>query len=180
MNPFVEGSNWKGVTQAVAPALATALGGPLKGAAVVAIGRALGQEEPTEESVADALSVAGPEVLLKLKQADQEFALAMRQAYIRVLEVDAQDRDSARQREAKTGDSTTPRVIAAVVLGGFSFALGAVLTGQVDTTDAMTAGLVGTMIGYASAKADQVVSYYFGSSAGSKAKDETIRRQSEG
>jgi hypothetical protein len=42
------------------------------------------------------------------------------------------------------------------------------------------AGLVGTMIGYASAKADQVVSYYFGSSAGSKAKDETIRRQSEG
>ena len=34
--------------------------------------------------------------------------------------------------------------------------------------------ITGAIIGYLSAKAEQVVSYYFGSSAGSKDKDETI------
>jgi hypothetical protein len=36
--------------------------------------------------------------------------------------------------------------------------------------------MVGTLIGYASAKADQVVSYYFGSSAGSDRKNVLIDR----
>jgi hypothetical protein len=180
MNPFAEGTEWKGLIQAVAPTLATALGGPLAGAAVVAIGRALGQEHPTQESLAEALATAGPDELLRIKQADHDFAVAMRNADIKLEEVHAQDRDSARKREASTGDSATPRVLAAAVVGGFLMALWAVLTNRVNVSDPLMAGLVGTMIGYASAKADQVVSYYFGSSAGSKAKDETIRRQSEG
>ena len=163
--------------QAVAPALATALGGPLAGAAVVAIGRALGQEAPTEDSVADALAVAGPEVLLKLKQADQEFALAMRQADIRVLEVDAQDRDSARQREAKTGDSLTPRALALVVIVSWVVIQYILLTTVVDPS---MRELVARVLGTLDAAVMAVLFYYFGSSSGSKAKDETIRRQQEG
>jgi hypothetical protein len=37
-------------------------------------------------------------------------------------------------------------------------------------TDPAVVGIIGTLIGYVSAKADQVVSYYFGSSSGSKDK----------
>ncbi len=66
-------------------------------------------------------------------------------------------------------------MLATVVIGGFLFCVYAVLSGYItDLKDPMIATLVGTMIGYTSAKADQIVSYYFGSSASSKAKDETI------
>jgi hypothetical protein len=177
MNPFVEGVQWKGVVQAVAPALATALGGPLAGAAVVAIGRALGQEAPTEESVSEALATAGPEVLVKLRQADQEFALSMRQADIRVEEVHAGDRDSARQREAKTGDSATPRALALVVIVAWVVIQYILLTTVVDPS---MRELVARVLGTLDAAVMAVLFYYFGSSAGSKAKDATIQKQAEG
>ena len=36
--------------------------------------------------------------------------------------------------------------------------------------------VIGTLIGYVSAKAEQVIAYYFGSSAGSKAKTDIMAR----
>jgi hypothetical protein len=41
-------------------------------------------------------------------------------------------------------------------------------------TDPAIVGIIGTLIGYVSAKADQVVSYYFGSSSGSKDKTQAM------
>jgi hypothetical protein len=41
-------------------------------------------------------------------------------------------------------------------------------------TDPAIVGSIGTLIGYVSAKADQVVSYYFGSSSGSKEKTQAM------
>jgi len=50
-----------------------------------------------------------------------------------------------------------------------------ILSGNVKgLTDPVTVGMIGTLIGYASAKADQVVSYYFGSSASSAKKTEAM------
>lgn len=168
--------DWKKVVGTVAPTLATALGGPLAGIAVKTLAtQLLGNSEATEEDVSAAIAGADPQTLLKLKQIDAEFKKTMIDAGVKLEEIAAGDRDSARKREVDTHDSWTPRILAAVVVTGFFVCVYAILGGHVsDMKDPLIAGLIGTMVGYTSAKADQVISYYFGSSASSKAKDETI------
>lgn len=106
-----------------------------------------------------------------------EFQKAIADAAVEFERIAAADRASARQREVAAKDSWTPRVLSSVVVGGFFWVIWMVLTGRVrDLTDPTMVGLVGTLIGYASAKADQVVSYYFGSSAGSERKNVLLDR----
>lgn len=168
--------DWKAVVKTVAPGLATALGGPLAGMAVKTIGdKILGKSDATEDEVSLALQTGGPELLLKLKEADYEFKTAMADAGIKLEEIAAADRASARKRETDTHDSWTPRVLAALVICAFFYCVISVMSGHVpNLNDPIIAGTAGTLIGYTSAKADQIVSYYFGSSASSKAKDQTI------
>jgi hypothetical protein len=64
----------------------------------------------------------------------------------------------------RRGNRATPRWLAGIIVGGFLGMVWYVLSGK-------AAGMIGTLIGYVSAKADQVVSYYFGSSAGSAEKN---------
>lgn len=166
--------DWKAVLATVAPTLATAVGGPLAGAAVQAIGKALGLPNATQETIEQTVLGASPETLLALRQAEQEFTKAMRALDIDLEKVHAGDRDSARKREASTGDKATPRTLAFIVVIGFlATVLSLLLVTKV--TDPTTASMIGTLIGYVSAKADQVISYYFGSSAGSARKDELLR-----
>ncbi len=170
--------DWKKIVGAVAPGLATALGGPLAGAAVAALSQELlGRPDASESEVAQAVVTGGAEALARIKEADRAFQVRMRELDIDVERVHQQDRDSARKREAATGDVFTPRLLAAVIVGGFLTMVYMVLSGYVKgLTDPLVAGMVGTLIGYVSAKADQVVSYYFGSSSGSAAKTELLAR----
>lgn len=168
--------DWRGVVKAVAPTIATALGGPLAGLGVKALSEALlGRADGTEDDIARALQMASGNDLVKLREIDAQFQAQMKALDVDPEKIAAQDRDSARQREVGTGDSWTPRVIGAMALGGFLWAVYWVLSGQVvGMTDPTTVALVGTLVGYVSAKADQVVSYYFGSSAGSARKTEAM------
>ena len=63
-------------------------------------------------------------------------------------------------------------VLAGVVIAGFFGTVGYVLTGQAQVESA----LAGALVGYVSAKAEQVIAYYFGSSSGSKQKTEIMGR----
>jgi hypothetical protein len=99
------------------------------------------------------------------------------------LELDARDRDSARRREIDTKDSSTPRKLAFVVMGSFiglSFTQ-ILLLWVFPDVKLQPEGwvLIGNISGYMAAKAEQVVSYYFGSSAGSAAKHRLIERMSD-
>ena len=70
--------DWKALVKTVAPVLGTALGGPLAGAATAAITKAvLGSDTATEKDIEAALATASPEILLKLKEADQAFETRM-------------------------------------------------------------------------------------------------------
>lgn len=164
--------NWKEIVGSVAPALATALGGPLAGVAVTAIAnKVLGNEAATEDEVAVAIAGANPETLLKLKQAEYDFVKSMSELDIDLEKIAAGDRASAREREIKTGDSWTPRIIASVVITGWFiiqwYLLEHVIPQEMREIIMRTLGTLDMALG-------MVLGYYFGSSAGSRDKDRTI------
>ena len=163
------------IVGAVAPTIATAIGGPLGGMAMKVVADVLGlPAESSEKDVSKAMAAATPDQLLALKQADQDFAVRMRELDIDLEKISASDRDSARRREAQVRD-WMPRVLAFVVVAGFMATVFLVLLGYVDgMKDPLMATTVGTLIGFVSAKCEQVVAYYFGSSSSSQQKTQML------
>lgn len=171
----------------VAPTLATMLGGPLAGTAVSAIAQAFGlAPDTTAEDVAATVQAKGmtPEIIAAMRKADQEHELALRAADIDVLKLNAAhdealytsevaDRDSARKREAALPNDTTARNLAYLVVCGGIAMVAFVLSGQ-STVDSV---LAGTLIGYVVGEMKSVLSYYFGSSAGSANKEKLLTAQ---
>lgn len=158
----------------VAPTVATALGGPLAGLAVEAIGSAFGWTDATKEKVESVLAsgqLTG-EQMLQLKQA--EIALKQRQEELgfQFEELTFKDRDSAREREAAVKDNTN-KILAYIVVGAFITMVASILMGWSKAESVMA----GTLVGYLSAKAEQVLAYYFGSTKGSADKTAIIARQ---
>ncbi|QPB08534.1 hypothetical protein [Vibrio phage Va2] len=161
--------NWKSILGTLAPTLATALGGPFAGAATKYLAsELLGDENASEEQIASAVMNASPDVLARIKELDHGFKIRMReldidekQLDIEYHKINQQDRDSARKREIST-DSNANSVLAGIVVLGFFCTVAYILSGRIGAMDAGTVGLVGTIVGYVSAKADQVLGYYFG------------------
>ena len=163
------------IIKAALPTLATALGGPLAGMAAQFFASKLGLSESTVSAVKAAIVGATPETLLEMKRIELEFEKHMNDLGVDLEKIAAADRDSARVREAKTGDSATPRVLAGLIVGSFLFMVYYVISGEaVGLKDPTIATTIGTLIGYVSAKADQIVSYYFGSTASSKDKNRLL------
>jgi len=161
------------LVRTVAPSIATAVGGPLAGMATRAISEALlGKPDGTEAELIDAAAKASPDQLLALKKAEQDFAVRMRELEIDLQRIDAADRSSAREREVKTGD-WTPKALAGAVTLGFFGVLGYMIAYGLPTQGGeallVMLGTLGTAWG-------GIVSYYFGSSAGSKEKSEAMSR----
>lgn len=166
--------DWKKTVIAIAPALGTALGSPLAGMAIATIGNALlGNPEATESEIAVALQKGGPEALAKIKSANNEFALKMKELDIKINELDQKDRDSARKREVDAQDSWTPRILAFVVTFGFFGLLyimsGGSIFGEIpieSETFKATKDIVNIMLGTLGTAWINVISYYFGSAVG--------------
>lgn len=169
-------TTWKGIVGTVAPALATALGGPLAGVAVRAIAeKVLGKPEASEADVAAAVAGASPDLLLKLKQADQDFARAMADAGIALEKLETEDRASARAMQTATRD-WVPGVLAMVFVAGFFALLYALTRVRVpeENRDVLLA-MVGTMGG----AVITILTFYFGSSRSSQQKDAVLGRVAE-
>lgn len=167
---------WKDIAGAVgkaAPILGTLLGGPAGAAVGSIIASAIGTgADPAE--VERAIS-ADPAALVKLREIEasktvrlQELAADMAKAEIQTA---AADRASAREREAKTGDTFTPRVLALLFVVGWFFVQSFLLLNVIE--DGMREIVMRSM-GTLDMALGLVLSYYFGSSAGSRAKDDTI------
>ena len=157
----------------IAPTVASALGGPLAGMAVEAVGSALGLTDATKEKITDVLQSGSmtAEQTAALKQAELDLKLKLKELDIDLEKVHAGDRNSAREMAAKTGDIWTPRIIAIVV-----FIVWAVVQ-YVVFTSVIPEGmreLVARMLGTLDAVLMAVVYYYFGSSSGSAAKTQAM------
>ncbi len=164
--------DWKAVIRSVAPTIATALGGPLAGAGVAAISQTLlGKKDGTEKEIAAALQGASPEMLLEIKKADQAFAVRMKELDIDIERLTYDDRADARKRESIVKDNTN-RTLAFLIVGAFIALVASTILGyaKVDSV------LAGTLVGYLSAKCEQVLAYYFGSSKGSVEKTNLLAR----
>jgi len=151
----------------VAPGLATMVAGPLGGAAVSAIAKKLGVED-TVEAVAQAIK-SDPDAALKLREID-----------LKEIELADKDRDSARNREAAIANSehapTINKIVTPVLALGvtaLSFILFAILI-FVDVKENAKDILI-YILGVLSAAVTQILSYYFGSSQGSKDKSDEIK-----
>lgn len=165
------------LVRTVAPTIASAVGGPLAGMATRAISEALlGKPDGSEQELAEAAAKATPEQLLALKQAENEFAVKMRELDIDLERLANEDRNSARNREIQTKD-WTPRILAGLITVGYFGALFYMLRNGLPQHGGSEAMLV--MLGTLGTAWGGVVAYYFGSSAGSKAKDEAMRRNAK-
>lgn len=166
--------DWKGLIGTVAPTIATALGGPLAGMATSAISKAvLGKEDGTQDEIVATLEKSNnPDVLLKLKQAENDFAAKMQQLNVDLEKIAADDRASARAREIAVKDKT-PTVLAYLYTFGYFAVLGWVFKFGVPEN---AKELVNILIGILSAAEVGIISYYFGSSSGSARKSEMIEK----
>jgi len=165
-----------GLLGQVAPTIATALGGPLAGLAVKTISEAMfGHQDANESEVSAALMGATPEQLQKLKETDATFKLKMKELDIDLERISAADRDSARNMQIHTND-WIPRVLAIMItVGFFGILVWMLLKGMPPTgTEALL-----MMLGALGTAWTGVVNFYYGSSAGSKAKTEAMQKPKE-
>lgn len=155
------------ILKSFAPTLATAVAGPLGGAAVTALASKLGVSDSVD---AVAKAIAGdPAAAEKIAELELEYA-----------KLNAQDRDSARKAYATiaTSENATKLdklVVPILALGvvGLAFSLIGVLM-FVDTPNDQQQ-LVIFALGFITSAAGQVLSFYFGSSQGSKDKTEDMK-----
>jgi len=157
-----------GILKGVAPVLATAVAGPAGGAAVGWIADKLGIDDSTVEGVTAALT-GNPEMAMKLKELDLEYA-----------KLEVQDRDSARQAYAAVATSQysthiEKMVVPILALGTVALAfifIGILMIKDVPTDQQQ---MVIFALGFITSSAGQVLSFYFGSSQGSKEKTKEIQ-----
>jgi len=147
------------------------VGGPIGGMAVKFITDALGiPSDSSKDDIAKAINNATPDQLVALKKAENDFTVRMKELDIDLERIASSDRDSARRRESQVRD-WMPRILAFVIVAGFMGTVFMVLLGYVEgMKDPLMATTVGTLIGFVSAKAEQVIAYYFGSSNSSQQK----------
>lgn len=162
---------------------ATGVGAPASAAVAIAgkiASAALGVENTP--SAVNAALAADPEALAKVRQAElenqvhlQELAVQAASAQLAAetarYQAEIADRDSARGREKAVQDMTN-RNLAYVVVGAFIAMIGATLLGYAKVESV----LAGTLVGYLSAKCEQVLAYYFGSTSGSARKTELLAK----
>ena len=152
----------------VAPVLATAVAGPAGGAAVGWIASKLGIDDATVEGVTQALT-GDPEMAMKLKELDLEYA-----------KLDAADRDSARRAYAQVATSEhatkmDKAVVPVLALGTVSLAFVFIAILMFRDVPVDQQQMVIFALGFITSSAGQVLSFYFGSSQGSKDKNKEIQ-----
>lgn len=156
-----------GILKGVAPVLATAVAGPAGGAAVGWLADKLGVDDATVEGVTAALT-GNPELTMKLKELDLEYA-----------KLEVADRDSARKAYAEVATSQyatklDKMVVPLLALGTVSLAftfIGFLMFKDVPSDQQQ---MIIFALGFITSSAGQVLSFYFGSSQGSKDKTKEI------
>lgn len=159
-------SDWKKILGAIAPKLATAVGGPFAGMATKFIAaKLLGNESASEIELAEAIENASPAQLAQLKGIEAEFKTEMRRLGIEEYGLEIEDRKSARGMK-----NQIPQIIlGCVFVSLYAGLLLGLLTDFLVIPEGQSA-LLNVLLGILTAGISQVLNYFFGSSSGSKDK----------
>ena len=159
--------NW---LEQVAPTIATALGGPLAGLAVEAVSKALGVSGDEAKNILDEGKMSADQIA-QVKVAEIELQKQAQSLGLNFEQLAVQDRSSARDMQIATKSFLVPTLAIIIVVSFIG-----VVVGTMMGLSHIESAMAGTLVGYLSAKAEQVVAFYFGSSAGSQRKDELLHQ----
>lgn len=147
----------KNLVSTVAPALGSALGSPLGGAAISMIADKLGVPN-NQQAVEKAVRQATPDEMLKLKEADNEFEVKMKELEVDVFRLETEDKQNARSAFSK--DWTT-KLMGILTLSGF---MGYIFLVTLQPPEQNSEALINLVLGYLGGLASAVISFYFGAS----------------
>ena len=154
--------------ESIAPTIATAIGGPLGGLAYEAVSKVLGVSQDVAKQMLDEGKMTA-EQIAQVKIAEIELKKTEEQLGLNFEALAVDDRKSARQMQTEVKSTLVPTLAVIIVI---SFI--AVVVGTLMGYSKIESAMAGTLVGYLSAKAEQVISFYFGSSNGSQAKDQML------
>lgn len=174
--------NWLEVIRKVAPTVASALGGPLAGVAVTAIGELFGMSEPTADKIKVAIengSMTGQQIselrALELKLKDEEAERGFRYD-----ELEFKDREGARHRDTEIVKAVGHNyradamfVLAVAVIVGLVYAIWTE-PGINEFLKGIVTLVLGRFLGYL----DNIYNFEYGTTRSSKDKDVTINQLS--
>lgn len=170
--------DWKTALGKLAPTVAAALGGPLAGVAVSAIGELFGISEPTQDKIKVAIengSLTG-EQISGLRQLEMKLKAEEAERGFRYAELEFKDRDSARTRDAELNKAGKKNyradamfILAVIVIVGLVW-----MIWKDPNINEFMKGIVTLVLGRFLGYLDNIYSFEFGTTRGSQNKDSTI------
>ncbi len=157
--------NW--LTQ-IAPTIATCLGGPLAGLAVTALSKLFGVAPDQVQSMINDNKLSADQIAavqqeeIRFKEQTQALGLNFEQLAV-------EDRKSARDMQTTT-QSIIPPLLSILVTAGFFGILAYLMVTPADTANTPLMIMLGSL----GTAWTGIIAFYFGSSAGSRAKDQML------
>ena len=155
----------------IAPTIATAVGGPFGTMAYGLIAHELGVSPDEAKSTIEAGKLTA-EQIASVQLAEVQIKAKAQELNLDFAQLVVADRKSAREMQAQTR-SYIPAVLAISVTIGFFGILIGMMTETFKTSDALM-----LMLGSLGTAWTGIIAFYFGSSAGSQAKDDLLHQSS--
>ncbi len=154
--------DWLGTLKALAPTVATCLGGPLAGAAVSALGSILGVPEPTQDKISQMFQDGQltPDHLAQIRTLEIQYQNDEKERGFRYADLQFKDTADARQMLMNT-HSYTPAILTWIVVAAFIGIEGALLLGVAPKVDDIVLGRILATLDMSLAL---VLGFWFGSS----------------
>jgi hypothetical protein len=164
--------NFTQLLKTVAPMIGSALGGPFGGIAASFIADKLGIESKTVDAVTKALSAGSltPEQVASIKLAEMDMVKFMADNDIKREQLAVENTEGARRMQTSV-KSIIPGVLAIIIVVGFFGILIAMMLGYLKAAEQQPLLI---LLGALAAAFGAVMNFYFGSSQGSKDKNDLL------
>ena len=156
--------NWLDTIKKIAPTVASALGGPLAGVAVTAIGEAFGMSEPTQDKIKEAIEngqMTGQQIS-DLRQLEMRLKAEEAERGFKYAELEQKNTADARAMKVAT-QSVFPEILSSLITAGFFGILGWMLY----QPSAIESQPLLIMLGSLGAAFGAVINFWLGSNKGS-------------